>query len=80
MPVELLDKIGQLAGGGDRRPVVLAVWNYYARKNHAALEQTIAAWKDDPEYVARRHIFAAALTGHQQKLYELTIPTLLAQV
>lgn len=80
MPVKLLDKIGQLAAGDDRRPVTLAVWNHYRRDNHAALEQAIVAWEDDPEYAARRHIFAQALQGHRAKLYALTIPTLLAQV
>jgi hypothetical protein len=80
MPVNLLNQIGQLTPGDDRRAVMLAVWNYYARDNHAALEQAIAAWEDDPEYAARRHIFAQALQGHRAKLYALTIPTLLAQV
>jgi hypothetical protein len=80
MPAALLNKIGQLEPDGDRRPVTLAVWNYYARQNHAALAQAVAGWMNDPEYAARRTTFEAALIGHRQKLYELTIPALLAAV
>lgn len=79
MPYELIERIAKHAAAGNMRAVVLAVWNYYARHNHENLANAIASWWDDAEFAARRPIIETALAAHRQKMYAVTIPTLLAQ-
>ena len=80
MPEELVHRIAELVEGGDRRPVVLLVWNYYSRDGYAKLKAAISEWWSDPGFVDRRIIIEQAFEAHKQKWYALSIPALLPLV
>jgi len=80
MPEELVYRIAELVEGGDRRPVVLLVWNYYSRDGYAKLKAAISEWWSDPGFVDRRIIIEQAFEAHKQKWYALSIPALLPLV
>ncbi len=80
MPEELIYRIAELVEGGDWRPVVLLVWNYYSRDGYAKLKDAISEWWSDPGFVDRRIIIEQAFEAHKQKWYALSIPALLPLV
>ncbi len=82
MSEDLMYQIADLIeASGKRSSITLLVWNYYARNNHARLQQAVDRWQDNPEYARRwRQIVLPAFQAHTRGDYGLSISALVPLV
>ena len=80
MSSELKQRVIDLYKQGRTRYVSSVILGYYRRNNYAKLKDTVDNWHDHPLFAPRMHIINDALKAHCNKLYTLSVPTLLPQI
>lgn len=80
MSEDLMYQILDQVETGSLRGVTLLVWNYYARKGHAKLQQTVGRWQTNSEYAKRWSHILAALDSHIRGIYVASMRTLAPEI
>jgi hypothetical protein len=80
MPFELIEHIVTVHKAGKTGCISRIIIGYYQRNDHQHLIETVKSWKSHPLFAPRMHILQDALQAHCQKLYTLSVPTLIPQI
>ncbi len=80
MPSQLIERVIEHYGQGERRYISRSIIGYYQRNNNEALMAAVSSWETNPLFAPRMHILRDALQAHCEGKYTLSVPAVLPQI